>query len=246
MPYFSLSAPSIPGDPVGGNGFVISRAGAVATLWHGLPEVVARSPDVVARSPDVVARSPDVVARSPDVVARSPGGCGTVSRRLWHGLPEVVARSPDRATPSTAGLPPRWPPLGNLISVSDRLGPQSTTSRPGARDNTRRPSVRPVAWSGDHATTPTMPQHLSMPCDHVVARSPDRTTLSTAGLRAHHRCSASAPKRFLTPFLLPAQDPGPRRLASPSSYGSCIHTSLPVYPGAFPDTFSTFPRFDTF
>jgi formate C-acetyltransferase len=27
-------------------------------------------------------------------------------------------------------------------------------------------------------------------------------------------------------------------LANPSSYGSCIHTSLPVYPGAFPDPFS--------
>jgi hypothetical protein len=80
MPYFSLSAPSIPGDPVGGNGFVISRAGAVATLWHGLPEVVARSPDVVARSPGGYG-----------TVSRR---CGTVSRRLWHGLPEVVARSP--------------------------------------------------------------------------------------------------------------------------------------------------------
>jgi hypothetical protein len=40
-----------------------------------------------------------------------------------------------------------------------------------------------------------------------------------------------------TPAMLPspAQDAGPRRLAGPFSYGSFIHTSQPVFTGAFPD-----------
>jgi hypothetical protein len=186
MPYFSLSAPSIPGDPVGGNGFVISRAGAVATLWHGLPEVVARSPDVVARSPGgygTVSRRCGTVSRRlwhglPEVVARSPGGCGTVSRRLWHGLPTVPRPRPQvslpdgplsaTSSPFPTGLVrnrPRAAPAPATIPGdlrSDRWHGRETMPQQGPQVSLRRCSSAAL-WHG----LPTVPLPASSPCDRT-------------------------------------------------------------------------------
>src|SRR5437870_3170831 len=69
------------------------------------------------------------------------------------------------------------------------------------------------------------------PCQERVGTPKWCFRSSMAGLRV--------PLSFASPATLrsPAPDSGPRRCATPFLCGSFIRDSMPVYPGAFPDTF---------